>query len=224
MISAKEEIKPVASNVNGQLTIDVGEPTGHSPCHSSSSNALLLSVDQRLAALHDTTISTPRYFDCYHYSNYQPSDCTSLPTERSDSKQTSSYYPASALTKSNEAEMAGAVVEPTGNIMGALGPASMSYHSDKPPSLSSTSASYPWGGVSASSYDEWLASLQQQYQALGKVSYLINSAVLLMVPGIDFGLGYGRYSYYNHNNAKCRNLNLIRGSSVRFGNNLVIRS
>lgn len=28
---------------------------------------------------------------------------------------------------------------------------------------------YPWGGVSASSYQEWLSSMQQQYQAMGKV-------------------------------------------------------
>ncbi|XP_067951640.1 homeobox protein Hox-D3-like [Watersipora subatra] len=30
------------------------------------------------------------------------------------------------------------------------------------------SSDYPWGGVDASSYQEWLSSLQQQYQALGK--------------------------------------------------------
>lgn len=31
------------------------------------------------------------------------------------------------------------------------------------------SSDHPWGGVDASSYQEWLASLQQQYQAQGKV-------------------------------------------------------
>lgn len=31
------------------------------------------------------------------------------------------------------------------------------------------STEHPWGGVDASNYQEWMASLQQQYQALGKV-------------------------------------------------------
>ena len=37
------------------------------------------------------------------------------------------------------------------------------------PAVELMSTDHPWGGIDASSYQEWLASLQQQYQALGKV-------------------------------------------------------
>ena len=169
------------------LTVDIALPKHHAT-QSELASDLTPPADDLL--LTTTSYRTPSYcYNTYADSYYQPNIPTTIGTYIYNM---ASPYRCSNLNNSQDLLNFSTWRSPASSYMDNMSyqygyqteqpqPLNFSIHGPPPSHFNNEAAvyhpAYPWGGVSASSYQEWISTMQQQYHAMGKVRLLCAAAV-----------------------------------------------